>query len=158
MNKVKSDKIELEKRIRNVQEWILQDNVTNDIITQCVSTWGVTTRQAYRYLWAANKFFEEKNKLSIERKRAYYMARKKKLLREMTPGEKKTAAGVAAINRVLDSMAKMDGITMDTFKVIGDPLLPLRTVTESVYTTQIDYSKLPTELLEFIVFNRRANV
>jgi|GEM_PF-1776484 len=154
---IKTSKIELQKRIRIVQEWILQDYVTTDIITECVKKWDITDRQAYRYLWAANRFFEERDKLTAERKKAYYIARKKKLLRDMNPEEKKTAAGVAAVNRVLDSMAKLDGLTPETLKVVGDPERPIKTITEAKITsTHIDYSKLPTEFLEFFVRSRRA--
>lgn len=155
---VKTDKIELQKRIRSVQEWILNDYVTADIIANCVSTWSVTERQAYRYLWAANRFFAEKDKLSVERKKAFYLARKKKLLRDMNPAEKKTAAGVVAINKVLDSMAKLDGVSVDTLKVVGDPAQPLRSVSDVTYTSSsIDYSNLPTELLKTLLRNRKAS-
>lgn len=135
----------------------MNDNTTQDIITQAVSNWGVSSRQAYRYLWAANRFFEEKDKLKLEYKKAYYIARKKKLLRDMDPKEKKTAAGVAAVNRVLDSMAKLEGVSVDTLKVIGDPNNPLHTVNETYSTESVDYSKLPTEFLEFMLKSRKAS-
>lgn len=153
--KRKTDKITLAKRISVVQDWILQDLSTTDIILKSITKWKITDRQAYRYLWAANRFFQEKDKLSVERKKAYYMARKKKLLRDMSEAEKKTAAGVVAQNRVLDSMLKLEGIAPDTLKVIGDPDKPVVTVSSVVTPTNIDYTKLPTELLEFIVKNRR---
>jgi len=153
--KRKIDKIALAKRISAVQDWILQDLSTTDIIIKSIAKWKITDRQAYRYLWAANRFFQEKDKLSIERKKAYYMARKKKLLRDMNADEKKTAAGVVAANRVLDSMLKLEGITTETLKVIGDPDNPITTVSSVITPTNVDYKKLPTELLEFIVKNRK---
>lgn len=151
----KSDKIETARRIRVIQDWILQDHTTFDIITQCKTQWQVEERQAYRYLWAAKQFFIEKETLNIERKKAYYLARKKKLLRDMNPDEKKTAAGVAAVNRVLDSMAKMEGITTDTLKLIGDPNHPIKTVSEVAYSSSIDYTKLPTDFLELLIKSRQ---
>lgn len=135
----RSDKLELQKRIRVVQDYILQDHLTIDIINQCIHQWGVTERQAYRYLWAAKLFFIEKEKETVEKKRAVYLARKKKLLRDMDPQEKKTAAGVTAVNRVLDSMAKMEGITTDTLKLVGDPDNPIHSVSKE---NVIDYSSL----------------
>jgi hypothetical protein len=156
--KIKSDKIQLQKRIRAVQEWILQDFITTDIITNCINTWGVTERQAYRYLWAANRFFQERDKLSLDRKRAYYLARLKKLLRDMDPKEKTTAAGTTAIKSVLTAMAKLDGVNIETLKLIGDPTHPLRTIAEVAYTSaSIDYSKLPTEFLKNLLSQRKAS-
>jgi hypothetical protein len=158
MPKRVSDRLELQTRIRAVQEWILQDYLTCDIIANCVKTWGITERQAYRYLWAANRFFAEKDKLSLEQKRAYYLAKKKKLLRDMKPEEKKSAAGVVAVNRVLDSMAKLEGVTVDTLKLIGDPNQPVKTQTTVEFSSPIDYSKLSTEFLDMIIANRKAHV
>lgn len=135
----RSDKLELQKRIRVVQDYILQDHLTVDIINQCIVQWNVTERQAYRYLWAAKLFFIEKDKSDVEKKKAIYLARKKKLLRDMDPQEKKTAAGVSAINRVLDSMAKLEGVTYDTVKLIGDPDNPVHTVAKE---TPFNYSNL----------------
>ena len=137
--KRKADKIESAKRIRIIQDWIMQDHMTMDIINQSMQQFGIESRQAYRYLWAAKKFFEEKETESFERKRSFYLARKKKLLRDMNPEEKKTAAGVSAINRVLDSMAKLEGVSVDTVKLVGDKDNPIHTVTKN---QGIDYSLL----------------
>ncbi len=114
---VKASNLEAQERIRHVQELILNDIGTQDIIRAIVAKWGITDRQAYRYLESANKEFVEKNQVSLERKKAYYKARKLRLIRNMNPEEKKTAAGVAAINKVLDSMAKLDGINIDKLEV-----------------------------------------
>ena len=155
-NKRKIDKLELSRRIRIIQDWILQDHVTTDIIHQSLLQWpGISERQAYRYLWAAKQFFIEKESENLDRKRAYYLARKRKLLRDMNPDEKKTAAGVAAANRVLDSMAKLEGVSTDTFKLIGDPDKPIVSETKVAYSSEsIDYTKLPTEFLEQLVRSR----
>lgn len=114
---VRSSKIEAKERIRYVQELILNDIGSQDIIRAITSKWDVSDRQAYRYLDSANAEFEEKKKLSLERKKAFYKARKLKLIRSMDPDEKKTAAGVTAVNKILDSMAKMDGINMDKLEI-----------------------------------------
>ncbi len=153
-----ANKLETQSRIRTVQEWILQDHTSADIVKQATQLWEISDRQAYRIMWAANRFFQERDRRSLQGKIAYYLARKKKLLRDMTPEEKKTAAGVAAVNRVLDSMAKLEGVTVDTIKVIGDPDKPLRTESKvtQLHSTAIDYSKLPTEFLEMIVLNRKS--
>lgn len=72
----------------------------------------------------------------------------------MDPKEKKTAAGVTAINKVLDSMAKMEGVTVDTVKLIGDPAKPIHTRNETHVTPSVDYTKLPTDFLRTLVASR----
>lgn len=148
----RANKVETQRRIRIVQEWILQDYGTPDIIQQAMQIWNIAQRQAYRYLYYANRFFQEKDELSMRAKVSYHVARKKKLIREMDPEERKTAAGVAAVNKVLDSIAKLQGITMDTVRLIGDPDNPIKTEHKATYTSHfIDYSTLPTEFLEAIL-------
>lgn len=143
--KKRIDIIEYKKRIRVVYDWILQDHITSDIVQQCVANWNISERQAFRYINEANKLFEDDNVLSIKQKAAYYLSRKKKLLRDMNPGEKKTAAGVVAINKVLDSMARLEGITVDTLKLIGDPDQPIHS--HETVEHKIDYSDLSEQEL-----------
>jgi len=94
----KTSDIELKERVRYVRELIFNDFNTQDIIRAVVNKWGITDRQAYRYLDSANLEFAEKDKLSFDRKKAYYKARKLRLIRDMDPAEKKTSAGITAIN------------------------------------------------------------
>ena len=150
-NKKKSDRITTEKRVRVVYDWILQDHITTDIITQAVTSWGVSERQAYRYLNTAERLFEEANTRTLIQKKNYYLARKKKLLRDMNPEEKKTAAGVTAANKVLDSMAKLDGVSFETIKVIGDEEQPLHTKSRIEKAGEIDYSKLTDDELDVLM-------
>jgi hypothetical protein len=151
----RASKLETAERVRYVQELILNDYASGDIIKAIIQKWGVTERQSYRYLWAANAFFEEKNELSLTRKKAVYKARKLKLLRNMDPAEKKTAKGVAAINKVLDSMAKLDGITFNEPDSVKVNVSTNNTVsTTSTLSTSIDYSALSTEFLEAVVNSR----
>ena len=152
----KTSKLKLARRIRIVQDWIMQDHLTPDIISQAIAQWSISERQAYRYLWAANKFFREKQRQNLEEKIAYYLARKKKLLRDMNSDEKKTAAGVRAIDGVLNSMAKLEGVSLETLKLVGDPSQPVRTISEVVSAQSVDYTKLPTEFLEMLVNSRKT--
>lgn len=147
----KSDKNETTKRIRIVYDWILQDHITTDIISQSQLSWNISERQAYRYIKAAQKLFEETDITTLQQKKAYYLARKKKLLRDMNAEEKKTAAGVMAINRVLDSMAKLEGVTMDTLKLVNDPDNPFQLNAEVHTKQEIDYSKLSEEEIDFLI-------
>lgn len=152
-----STKQELQKRINYIQELLLQDFETRNIIALAKKKWKVTQRQAYRYLWAANLFFVEKSKQTLERKVAFYLARKRKLLRDMDSTEMKSPTGVVAVNKVLDSMAKLEGVSIETLKLIGDPKQPVATVSQVGYTSTIDYSQIPTPLLKQLLQMMDAN-
>lgn len=147
-----STKVETAKRIRYVQECLLEDIPSSDIQKAIVEKWSVTERQARRYIWAANKFFVEKYEKKAAEKKAYYIQRKKKLLREMDPKERKTARGVMAANKVIDSMAKIDGVLVEnTVHEFKNPV-----EVKATFESKIDYSTLPTELLEAIVAQRQV--
>lgn len=113
----RSSNIQKEKRIRYTQELILNDIASVDIIKALVDKWGIGDRQAHRYIVEAKKSFVERNEDKIEQKIAYYKQRKLRIIRDMDPGEKKTAAGATAVSRILDSMAKMDGVLIDKVDV-----------------------------------------
>lgn len=119
MEKKKSDKLETSKRILKVVEWILEDKSRQDILKLCEKEFGVAWRQAERYYLKAHESFVEKNLVSLERKKGYYLQRKRKLISDMPDKQKKTPAGVQAINKVLDSMAQLDGIATTKVEVSG---------------------------------------
>lgn len=153
----RASKAQLWERIRNTQELILMDYSTIDIVQSIMTSTGVCERQAKRYYSLALKFLQEKDKQNIEIRKSYYLARKRKLLRNMDPKELRTAAGVTAANKILDSMAKLEGVQVDTVKLIGDKDQPLHTINQHAYSTEsVDYNKLPTEFLELIVASRKT--
>ncbi|OOG19142.1 hypothetical protein BWD42_04110 [Sphingobacterium sp. CZ-UAM] len=123
----KTPKYEIERRIRNVQEWIMDDYPYGDIVRSIVNKWGLSERQAQRYIKTAYDEFKDKEELSIEAKKAYYIKRKKKLIRDMDPRVKTTASGARAINKILDSMAELEGIKINKVQLTGkdgEPLIP----------------------------------
>lgn len=151
-NKLGTSKAETARRIRYVQECLLEDISYGDIKKAIIDKWSISDRQARRYIWAANKFFIEKYDRKVNEKKAYYIARKKKLLREMDPKERKTARGVMAANKVIDSMAKIDGVLVEnTVHEFKNPV-----EVKATFESKIDYKTLPTELLEAIVAQRQA--
>jgi hypothetical protein len=109
-NGIKSNKIEFEKRVRAVQEWILQGYATCDIIKQCTITWNVGSRQAFKYYSKAFDEFKEANKNTIEAKKSYHIAVRKKLFRDLKMKEEPIGARTAL--RIMDSMARIEGITL----------------------------------------------
>lgn len=127
----KVDSIELDKRVRVVQEYILMDYPKSDIIAQCVQKWGITSRQAYTYVDKAYDEFEKINEKDLRRNLNYHIQRRKKLLRNMDPEESKTAAGTRAALQVLDSLAKFEGVApAEKVEHSGKDGEPIQTVTK----------------------------
>jgi len=102
------DSIESERRVRIVQEWILQGQSTSDIIAQLCMSFSISRRQAYRYYEKAFKAFQNENKQSIEAKKAYHLSLRRRLLKNLK--EKETPSGARAALRIADSMARMEGL------------------------------------------------
>lgn len=107
----KSDKVETERRARIVQEWILKGYSTTDIITQLQNTYNIKRRQAYAYYEKAFELFQETNKQTIEHKKAYHLALRRKLLKDLK--EIDTPTGARAALRIADSMARIEGIAVN---------------------------------------------
>ena len=145
----RASKEELRRRRLSVVEWILADHATSTIENSCMATWDVSRRQAQRYIFMARKYIELSDQQSIDQRRRYYLARKMKLIRDMDPREKKTASGAAAINRILDSMAELEGIKKQKIEISGEDGKPIETVLK--VETNVDYALLPDNVLEHII-------
>ena len=122
----RSSKVEMERRLATIREWILADYTYTDIISSAVIRFEVCERQAERYYSKAFQSFKSDNQQTVEHQKAYYKAKKLKLIRDMYPEAKKTPRGVTAINKILDSMAKLDGIMIDKVEVSGPNGEPLQ--------------------------------
>ena len=101
-------KLEKERRVRIVQEWILQDFLTSDIVNQCVAKWGICERQAMRYIADANKAFEKITEKRLEKRLNYHIQRRNKLLRDLDPQVKNSAAGIGVQLNILQDIAKLE--------------------------------------------------
>lgn len=140
----RSDKLAREKRIRTVQEWILQDFLTTDIIKQCVATWGVSERHAMRYLKLANDAFSKITESRLEKRLNYHIARRNKLLRDLSDNAKKTPAGTSVQLAILSDIAKLEKLY--TVKIEhsgkdGQPLSPtinIQTIASSIPIAEKD--------------------
>lgn len=101
----KSSNVEYYKRVRQVQEWLIQGNTTTDIVQNCISSWGIVERQAYRYLKDAFELFRKQSKREIEQSRAFHIQARMKLYKEALNGKQnKTALDI------LDSIAKLEAL------------------------------------------------
>jgi len=113
----KVDKDEKERRVRAVQEWILQGYATSDIIRQASISCNITDRQAYKYHKEAYGFFKAANEQSIEDLKAYHIELRKKLYRDLK--RKDVPSGARTALRIIDSIARIDGVTPLMYKGNG---------------------------------------
>jgi hypothetical protein len=143
----KSDKFEYEKRLRAVQEWILSNYSSGDIVKQCMQSWGVKERQSRWYMEKAYELFRLANQEDSESLLAGAIERRKKLSREMDADERKTASGTATLLAIERDIDKLRGLYVTKHEVSGPGGKPIATQT----VQKIDYSQLPTEVLEAII-------
>jgi hypothetical protein len=121
----KSDKVEVEKRIRIIQEWLMQGQTTFDIIRQSVSSWGISERQSYRLLERAYDEFSQLKQRGTKRRLNYHIEARLKLFRDMK--DKATPKGARAACMILDSMAKLEGVLIDKHEITGKDGQPIET-------------------------------
>lgn len=119
----KADRSEIHKRIRTVQEWLMQGYSTTDIIMQCTSKWGISERQAYRLHEKAYDEFHELKKRGTKRRLYYHIETRMKLFRELK--DKTSPSGARAANKILDSIAKLEGVMIEKHEVTGKDGKPL---------------------------------
>lgn len=108
----KIDSIEYEKRIRIVQEWIIEDWPYTDIVLNIINKWGVAERQAKRYIASARDRWVDEEQEKAERKRAMKVVSLKKLKRSLKDQFKGTPGGIRAIVAVEKELIKLEGLAM----------------------------------------------
>jgi len=106
----KLDKIEYEKRIRIVQEWILEDWPYGDIVQQIILKWGIEERQAKRYVAEARKRWVNDESILIGNKRKLKILSLKKLKRSLRESYKGTPEGIRAIMAIEKEIITLEGI------------------------------------------------
>ncbi|MXV16847.1 hypothetical protein [Hufsiella ginkgonis] len=121
----RSSALEVEKRLRQVQEWIMEGQTWSYIIHRAVTDWAITSRQAARYYAESLKVFVKDNDITLEQKKAFYISSKRKLIRDMDPDMKKTPQGARTINKILDSMAQLDGVMIQKVEVTDNTFLEI---------------------------------
>ncbi|MEJ7610658.1 MAG: hypothetical protein WKF88_05700 [Ferruginibacter sp.] len=122
----KTDQIEYEKRIRMVQEWIIEDWPTTDILTQIIVKWGIEERQGKRYISEARKRWTSEPDEILEHKRRLRIAGLKKLKRSLKSQFTGTPEGIRAILAVDREINALEGLQQKKIDTDGDKL-PSRT-------------------------------
>jgi hypothetical protein len=110
MPEKKVDKIEYSKRIRIVQEWLIEDWPSTDIIMQIFQKWGVGERQAKRYISVARQLWVSDEQAVIEQRRKFKVQSLKKLKRSLLDRFKGTPAGIRAIIAVEKEIIKLENL------------------------------------------------
>ncbi|MGG5486269.1 hypothetical protein [Gaetbulibacter sp. PBL-D1] len=89
-------KLEKEKRILKVQHWIL-DGVPEDLMRKQMKTeWGISTRQAKRYIKDARLAWMVDSETDMETRRQNKIAQLEHRIRSLKPEYKGTPAGLRA--------------------------------------------------------------
>ena len=104
------DAVEYEKRIRIVQEWIIDDWPYIDIIAQIVKNWDLTDRQAKRYIKDARERWVADEKEEMQKQRAMKIMSLKKLKRSLHDRYKGTPQGITAVLNVEKELIKLQGM------------------------------------------------
>ncbi len=105
----KASRIELEKRIRTLQEYILQDYPSSYLIAHAVDQWQICERHAKRYIRLAWEGLKAGNEQDLARNKAYHIQRRHKLMRQLATDERSTAFGVKTQLEILKDLAKLQG-------------------------------------------------
>lgn len=150
------DKVELAKRIRTVQEWLIDDWSPGDITMQIMTKWSLGERQAKRYIAKAKAKWEENEEEKIEAKRLRKINKLQKLGRTLQDRWKGTPAGIQAVLRVEREIISLEGIRPAArVELTGRNGQPIQSETTLKTEDPIDYSQLPNEVLQAIIKARK---
>jgi hypothetical protein len=129
----KVDKIEYEKRIRLIQEWILEDWPSCDIITQVTVKWPVGERQAKRDIAEARKRWVSDDTAVTDHKRRLKVESLKKIKRSLLEKHKGTPAGIRALVAVEKEIISLEGLRKPVkVELTGKDGQPIQTENTSV--------------------------
>lgn len=106
----KSDSVEYEKRIRIVQEWLIDDWATVDIKAEIKRRWELSDVQARKYIYKARDRWEEREDEKLEKKRRRKVESLKKLKRTLKPEYVGTPKGINATLNVDKEINKLEDL------------------------------------------------
>lgn len=129
----KIEKLEYEKRIRIVQEWILEDWPSCDIIVQINQAWKLECRQAKRYISEARKRWNNDEEDVIDQKRKLKVASLKKLKRSLKAIFTGTPAGIRAIVAIEKEIIQLEGLRKPTKIDLTQPLSPATNLSDTQF-------------------------
>lgn len=145
--------IDVQARVYQVQKWLIEGLTYAEMHKRSkAKKWDVSQRTIDRYVEKAKKDWVKKSQESIEVKRAQKIEELEALKRSLKARYKGHPAGIMAIARVESHLIKLQGLAQpQQFEIAGKDGGPIQT--KSV--DEIDYDKLPPEVLKAIVSARR---
>lgn len=113
----KASKVEKEKRILTVQGWII-DGVQEDFMRKQMRTqWGITTRQARRYIKGAYEAWKQDVDVDMETRRQAKIAELQQLKRSLKEMFKGTPAGIRAIMMVEKQIIRLEPYSITRIEI-----------------------------------------
>lgn len=148
------DKIEKEKRIRSVTEWIIDDFVYGDLVQTIMKEWTIEERQAQRYIKEAREHLMKMGDEQIEVKRRRKIESLKKLKHSLKPQFQGTPDGIAAIMKIEKQLIMLEGLEAPRkMELSGPDGQPLKLVDMG----DININMLSTEALLQLWAARKLN-
>lgn len=125
MSKGRASGVEKEKRIFTIQGWII-DGVQDYLIKKQVLNWGISKRQAARYIAEAYDRWKKDKTIDIENRRDARIAELQQDIRGMDEKFKKTPIGLRTILAYKKELSKLEDLYPDRrIKLSGDPDNPV---------------------------------
>jgi len=114
MQKEKADKIEYERRIKTIQEWLLGGETTKAIHANLISNgWCVSERQMFRMIAAARNRWVADENINIAEKRKMAIERLRKIMERMPDDIKNTSGGFRTLLYYEKEINRIEGIMSD---------------------------------------------
>lgn len=107
------DNLEYERRIRTVQEWILQNQSYVDIMKQAMMKWNVSDRQAKNYIRRSYDEWKKSNELKMEDLVHSAIERRKKLARQLEQKYANRPDGISVLLAIEKDMDKLRGLYVE---------------------------------------------
>ncbi len=128
MPKVRADKLEYEKRLLNVQGWIIEGVTSTQIVQQIIANaWCTSKRHAERMLAAARDIWIEYEQEDLMKRRKLKLQQLQHLKRTLKDQYKGTPDGIRAQIAVEREIIKLDGLAAPVkIEVSGDKDKPLQ--------------------------------
>lgn len=117
--------IEKEKRIFQIQGWIIEGVQDRLIVKNAITAWDIDVRQAQRYVREAYEKWQKIEGVNIEMKRELKIAELKQIKRSLKDQYKGTPSGISAIMAVEKEIIKLEGIELPKNVIIQAPLKPI---------------------------------
>lgn len=124
---MRANKVEKEKRILTVQGWIIEGVQEDFMRKQMHQEWGISTRQAKRYIADAYKSWKTDSEIDMETRRQAKIAELQQLKRSLKAEYKGTPAGIRAIMAVEKQIIRLEPYSVKRVDVTsgGEKIEPM---------------------------------